>query len=65
MKMSKKRARMLLAAGTALIVLAGGLWYWKKARDTARPLDIVLIQKALDGFLDLRVSGRGDRSRRI
>lgn len=48
MKMSKKRARMLLAAGTALIVLAGGLWYWKKARDTARPLDIVLIQKALD-----------------
>ena len=48
MKMSKKRARMLLAAGTALIVLAGGLWYWKKAQETARPLDIVLIQKALD-----------------
>ena len=48
MKMSKKRARMLLAAGTVLIALAGSLWYGKKARDTAHPLDIVLIQKALD-----------------
>lgn len=31
-----------------LIVLAGSLWYWKKSRDAARPLNIVLIQKALD-----------------
>ena len=46
--MSKKRARLFLIAGTALIVLAGSLWYWKKSRDAARPLDIVLIQKALD-----------------
>ena len=46
--MSKKRARRLLIAGTALIVLAGSLWYWKKSRDAARPLNIVLIQKALD-----------------
>ncbi len=46
--MSKKRARLLLIAGTALIVLAGSFWYWKKSRDAARPLDIVLIQKALD-----------------
>ena len=46
--MSKKRARLLLIAGTALIVLAGSLWYWKKSRDAARPLNIVLIQKALD-----------------
>lgn len=46
--MSKKRTRMLLAAGTALLVLAGGAWYGKKARDAARPLNIMLIQKALD-----------------
>ena len=46
--MSKKRARLFLIAGTALIVLAGSLWYWKKSRDAARPLNIVLIQKALD-----------------
>lgn len=46
--MSKKRARLLLIVGTALIVLAGSFWYWKKSRDAARPLDIVLIQKALD-----------------
>lgn len=46
--MSKKRARLFLIAGTALIVLAGSFWYWKKSRDAARPLDIVLIQKALD-----------------
>ena len=46
--MSKKRVRLLLIVGTALIVLAGSFWYWKKSRDAARPLDIVLIQKALD-----------------
>ncbi|MEI3521676.1 MAG: hypothetical protein V8Q40_11765 [Anaerosacchariphilus sp.] len=46
--MSKKRARLFLIAGTALIVLAGSFWYWKKSRDAARPLNIVLIQKALD-----------------
>ena len=46
--MSKKRERLLLIVGTALIVLAGSFWYWKKSRDAARPLDIVLIQKALD-----------------
>ena len=48
MKMNRKRIRLLLTAGTAVLVLAGGFWYWKKAQETARPLDIVLIQKALD-----------------
>lgn len=48
MKISKKKARLALLIAMALIVAAGSLWYWKKSRDAACPLEMVLIQKALD-----------------